>query len=143
MPVVLGLIALLLRGSSLTYAAANEPGNDSLASTMLQLQVAARQHVEHHKINGNWVFIDHAQQRPSKLKPDFSSPKFYRLGDYYAVKYLFLETTDKPRPIVFYMVRRRPSELVVVHVDVADDKPLENLVRHKVASPISHDFSLR
>lgn len=139
-PVPLGVVILWLGGWSQAHAGANELAKETPAAALvMQIQVAARQHFEHHRINGYWYFIDHAQQRPSKLKPDFSSPKFYRIGDYYAVRYLFLDPKDAARPIIFYMTRRRAAEFVIIHVDVADDKPLEFLVRNKVASPLSVD----
>ena len=116
---------------------------ESPAALSIQLQVAARQHYEHHKINGFWHFIDHEQMRPSKLRGNFSSPKFYQFGDYFAVRYLFFDVKDMPRPMIFYMTRRRPNEFVVVHVDTNDDKPLENLVRNKVALPINFDIGRR
>lgn len=124
-------------------AASEQVAADTPASLYIQLQVAVRQHFEHHKINGFWHYIDHGQQRPSKLKPDFSSPKFYRIGDYYAVRLLFLDPNGAPRPIIFYLTRRRPSEFVIVQVDVIDEKPLENLVRNKIAQPINLDHSQR
>jgi hypothetical protein len=124
------------------FAAEVEVG-DSPADLSIQLQVAARQHYEHHKINGYWHFVDHSQQRPSKLKPDFSSPQFYRFGDYYAVRYLFIDLQGMPRPMIFYMTRRRANEFVIVHMDVGDDKPLESLVRNKVAQPVKFDFGRR
>jgi|GEM_PF-2161788 len=116
---------------------------DAPAALSIQLQVAVRQHFDHHKINEFWHFIDHDQLRPAKLKADFSSPKFYRFGDYYAARYLFFDVKDMPRPVIFYMTRRRPNEFVVVQVDINDDKPLENLVRNKVALPIHFDISRR
>jgi len=133
----------LLGGVSGVLAAESRNSEDYSDNLSIQLQVAARQHFEHHKINGYWHFIDHGQQRPSKLKPDFSSPRFYRMGDYYAVRYLFLDPQNMPRPMIFYMTRRRPNEFVIVHVDVNDDKPLENLTRNKVAQPVNFDVTRR
>jgi len=123
------------------FALAKTPAKDAAGSLSIQLQVAARQHVEHHKINGLWHYIDHAQLRPAKLKPDFSSPQFYRISDYYALRYLFKDIKDdRPRPIVFYMIPRRAGEFVVIQVDTGEDLPLQNLVRDKIAQQVKFDM---
>lgn len=142
----LSILALVGLMSALpaVFALANTPAKDAAGSLSIQLQVAARQHVEHHKINGLWHYIDHAQLRPAKLKPDFSSPQIYRISDYYALRYLFKDAKDdRPRPIVFYMTPRRAGEFVVIQVDAGEDLPLQNLVRDKIAQPVKFDmFSL-
>lgn len=142
----LSILALVGLMSALpaVFALANTPAKDAAGSLSIQLQVAARQHVEHHKINGLWHYIDHAQLRPAKLKPDFSSPQIYRISDYYALRYLFKDAKDdRSRPIVFYMTPRRAGEFVVIQVDAGEDLPLQNLVRDKIAQPVKFDmFSL-
>jgi len=133
-------LAGLMSALPAVFALANTPVNDSAGSLSIQLQVAARQHVEHHKINGLWNYMDHAQLRPAKLKPDFSDPQIYRIGDYYALRYVFKDSKDeKPCPIVFYMTPRRPGEFVVIHVDVGNDSLIQNLVRDKIARPVKFD----
>ena len=139
----LSILALVGLMSALpaVFALANTPAKDAAGSLSIQLQVAARQHVEHHKINGLWHYIDHAQLRPAKLKPDFSSPQIYRISDYYALRYLFKDAKDdRPRPIVFYMTPRRAGEFVVIQVDAGEDLPLQNLVRDKIAQPVKFDM---
>ncbi len=134
--VMIGLMSAL----PAVFALANTPAKDAAGSLSIQLQVAARQHVEHHKINGLWHYIDHAQSRPARLKPDFSNPQIYRVSEYYALRYLFKDAKDdKPRPIVFYMTPRRAGEFVIIHVDAGDDLPLQNLVRDKIAQPVKFD----
>lgn len=139
----LSILALVGLMSALpaVFALANTPAKDAAGSLSIQLQVAARQHVEHHKINGLWHYIDHAQLRPAKLKPDFSSPQIYRISDYYALRYLFKDAKDdRPRPIVFYMTPRRAGEFVVIQVDAGEDLPLQSLVRDKIAQPVKFDM---
>ncbi len=133
-----------LNGLPTLYAATNDPAPDyagNNAALSIQLQVAVRQHVEHHRINGFWHYIDHDQRRPTRLKPDYSNPSVFRIGDYFALKYLFLDVKGQPRPMVFYLTIRRPSEYIVIHVDAADGAALESLVRHKVAVPVDIEFS--
>ena len=133
---LIGLMSVL----PAVLALANTPAKDAAGSLSIQLQVAARQHVEHHKINGLWNYIDHAQLRPAKLKPDFSTPEIYRITDYFALRYVFKDSKDeKPRPIVFYMTPRRSGEFVVIDVDAGDDSLLRNLVRDKIAQPVTFD----
>lgn len=135
----LSILALISLMSALpaVFALANTPAKDAAGSLSIQLQVAARQHVEHHKINGQWHYIDHAQLRPAKLRPDFSSPQIYRISDYYALRYVFNDAKDdRPRPIVFYMAPRRSGEFVVIQVDTGEDLTLQNLVRDKIAQPV-------
>jgi len=133
-------LAGLMSALPAVFALANTPVKDSAGSLSIQLQVAARQHVEHHKINGLWNYMDRAQLRPAKLKPDFSDPQIYRISDYYALRYVFKDSKDeKPRPIVFYMTPRRPGEFVVIDVDAGDDSLLRNLVRDKIAQPVTFD----
>ena len=133
-----------LNGLPTLYAATNNPAPDSTgnnASLSIQLQVAVRQHVEHHRISGFWHYIDHDQRRPARLKPDYSNPTVFRIGDYFALKYLFLDVKGQPRPMVFYLTLRRPSEYIVIHVDAADGAGLERLVRDKVAVPVDIEFA--
>ena len=133
-----------LNGLPTLYAATNNPAPDSTgnnAALSIQLQVAVRQHVEHHRINGFWHYIDHDQRRPTRLKPDYSNPTVFRIGEYFVLKYLFLDVKGQPRPMVFYLTLRRPSEYIVIHVDAADGAALESLVRHKVAVPVDIEFS--
>jgi hypothetical protein len=140
----LSLLALIGLMSALpaVLALANTSAKYATGSLSIQLQVAARQHVEHHKINGLWHYIDRAHLRPAKLKPDFSSPQIYRISDYYALRYVFIDAKDeKPRPIVFYMAPRRDGEFVVIQVDTGEDLTLQNLVRDKVAQPVKFDIS--
>jgi hypothetical protein len=133
-------LAGLMSALPAVFALANTPVKDSAGSLSIQLQVAARQHVEHHKINGLWNYMDRAQLRPAKLKPDFSDSQIYRISDYYALRYVFKDSKDeKPRPIVFYMTPRRPGEFVVIDVDAGDDSLLRNLVRDKIAQPVKFD----
>ena len=133
-----------LNGLPTLYAATNNPAPDSTgnnAALSIQLQVAVRQHVEHHRISGFWHYIDHDQRRPARLKPDYSNPTVFRIGDYFALKYLFLDVKGQPRPMVFYLTLRRPSEYIVIHVDAADGAALERLVRDKVAVPVDIEFA--
>lgn len=133
-----------LNGLPTLYAATNNPAPDSTgnnASLSIQLQVAVRQHVEHHRISGFWHYIDHDQRRPARLKPDYSNPTVFRIGDYFALKYLFLDVKGQPRPMVFYLTLRRPSEYIVIHVDAVDGAALERLVRDKVAVPVDIEFA--
>jgi hypothetical protein len=133
---LIGLMSVL----PAVLALANTPAKDAAGSLSIQLQVAARQHVEHHKINGLWHYIDHAQLRPARLKPDFSSPQIYRISDFYALRYVFKDAKDdKPRPIVFYMAPRRVGEFVVIQVDTGEDLQFQNLVRDKIAQPVKFD----
>ena len=133
-----------LNGLPTLYAATNNPAPDSTgnkAALSIQLQVAVRQHVEHHRISGFWHYIDHDQRRPARLKPDYSNPTVFRIGDYFALKYLFLDVKGQPRPMVFYLTLRRPSEYIVIHVDAVDGAALERLVRDKVAVPVDIEFA--
>lgn len=133
-----------LNGLPTLRAATNNPAADYAGNTSalsIQLQVAVRQHVEHHRIGGFWHYIDHDQRRPAKLKPDYSNPSIFRIGDYFALKYLFLDVKGQPRPMVFYLTLRRPSEYIVIHVDVVDGAALESLVRDKVAVPVNIEFT--
>jgi len=126
------------------FAQANTPAKNAAGSLSIQLQVAARQHVDHHKINGLWHYIDRAHSRPAKLKPDFSGPQIYRVGDHFAARYVFKDSADdKPRPIVFYMTPRRTGEFVIIDVESGDDITLQNLVRDKVALPVKFDVFYR
>jgi len=138
-----GILALigLMSAWPAVFALASTPAKDAAGSLSIQLQVAARQHVEHHKINGLWHYVNKAQLRPAKLKPDFSSPQFYRISDYYALRYVFIDPKDdKSHPIVFYMTPRRAGEFVVIQVDAGEDLLLQNLVRDKIAQPVKFDL---
>ncbi len=146
-PKLFALAALALfglNGLPTLCAATNNPAPDSTgngAALSIQLQIAVRQHVEHHRINGFWHYIDHDQRRPARLKPDYSNPTVFRIGDYFALKYLFLDVKGQLRPMVFYLTLRRPSEYIVIHVDAVDGASLDSLVRNKVAIPVPIEFA--
>jgi hypothetical protein len=137
--VLIGLMSAL--PAAFARASTPAPAKDAAGSLSIQLQVAARQHVEHHKINGLWHYINQSQLRPAKLKPDFSSPQIYRISDYYALRYVFKDAKDdRPYPIVFYMTPRLAGEFVVIQVDAGADLLLQNLVRDKIAQPVKFDM---